>query len=145
MTVIQHTFAARCTAEEAFDYLSDSRSELEWSPLCTEMQKLTDGPVGVGTRYRAKWKGNPPAEIEILTYDRPHMWTSISRGKVTVKYTGTVESTADGMRFTSQLEPTARGPYRLLLPVLSRLLKRSAPGAAERMRDSLERRHQDGR
>ena len=41
-----------------------TRAELEWNPRCRAMEKLTDGPVGVGTRYRAKWKGSPHVELE---------------------------------------------------------------------------------
>jgi hypothetical protein len=38
--------------------LSDHRSELEWNPTCQVMEKITDGPVGTGTRFRAKWKSS---------------------------------------------------------------------------------------
>ena len=51
MTVISNIVEIRCTPEEALDYHSDHRSELEWNPGIESTGKLTDGPVGLGTRY----------------------------------------------------------------------------------------------
>jgi hypothetical protein len=50
VTVISNTVEIRCTPEEAFDYLSDHRNELEWNPGIESIGKLTDGPVGLGTK-----------------------------------------------------------------------------------------------
>jgi hypothetical protein len=61
VTVISNSVEIRCTPEEAFDYLSDHRNELEWNPGIESIGKLTDGPVGLGTRYLAKWKSAPKA------------------------------------------------------------------------------------
>jgi hypothetical protein len=44
----------RCSPEEAFDYLSDHRSELEWNPGIGSIDKLTDGPVDLRTKYRRR-------------------------------------------------------------------------------------------
>ena len=45
----------RRSPEEVFEYCSDLRSELHRNPKVKYVEKLTDGPVGVGTRYRAGW------------------------------------------------------------------------------------------
>ena len=89
MTVISNSVEIRCTTEQAFDYLSDHRSELEWNPGIESIEKLTDGPVGLGTRYLAKWKSAPKAvEVETTAFDRPHGWTVHNGGPVegTVDY-----------------------------------------------------------
>jgi deazaflavin-dependent oxidoreductase (nitroreductase family) len=39
----------RRAPEDVFDYCSDLRSELQWNPKVKYIEKLTDGPVGVGT------------------------------------------------------------------------------------------------
>ena len=67
MTVISNSVEIRCTPEEAFDYLSDHRNELEWNPGIESIGKLTDGPVGLGTKYlrsvrdfaRKEWRFAP--------------------------------------------------------------------------------------
>ena len=83
MTVISNSVEIRCTPEEAFDYLSDHRNELEWNPGIESIDKLTDGPVGLGTKYLAKWKSAPKAiEVETIAYDRPHDWSVHNSGPV---------------------------------------------------------------
>ena len=89
MTMIRNSAVIRCTPEEAFDFLSDHRSELEWNPACQEMAKLTDGPVGVGTRYRAKWKAGPRVELETMTFDRPREWSVHNGGPIELLFTCT--------------------------------------------------------
>ena len=37
-----------------FDFLSDFRSQLEYAPDVVGVEKLTDGPIGVGTQFRTK-------------------------------------------------------------------------------------------
>ena len=86
MPVISNSVVIRCTPEEAFDYLSDHRSELEWNPTCQVMEKITNGPVGAGTRFRAKWKLSPVVELEILEYDRPRGWKVHNGGALEVTF-----------------------------------------------------------
>lgn len=75
MPVIRNSVVLRCSPEVVFDYLCDHRAELEWNPKCEVMEKLTDGPVGLGTKYRAKWKSSPYVELETMAFDRPRTWT----------------------------------------------------------------------
>jgi hypothetical protein len=81
MTVIKNSTILPCTPEEAFDYLPDLRNELEWNPDCTLMEKITDGPVALGTKFRAQWVGSPVVEVEIVDYERPRMWKAKSTSR----------------------------------------------------------------
>lgn len=45
----------RRSPEDAFRFCSDLRNELVWNPKAKSVKKLTDDPVGIGTRYRAQW------------------------------------------------------------------------------------------
>ena len=80
MTVIRNSTMIRCTPEQAFDYLSDMPTSSSGTPAAESIEKLTDGPVGVGTRFRAKWKGGPPVEVVMLRYDRPDTWEGHNGG-----------------------------------------------------------------
>jgi hypothetical protein len=62
MPVIRNSVILLCSPEVALDYLSDHRAELEWNPRCGTIETLTEGPVGLGTKYRAKWKRSPSVE-----------------------------------------------------------------------------------
>ena len=48
----------RRSPEDVFEFCADLRSELQWNPKVKYIEKLTDGPVDVGTRYRARWSSD---------------------------------------------------------------------------------------
>jgi hypothetical protein len=58
-----------------FAALSDSCSELEWNPKLQLMQRIDDGPLGVGSKFRAKWKLSKPLTLEVTRYDAPNGWS----------------------------------------------------------------------
>jgi hypothetical protein len=66
----------RRSPEDVFDYCSDIRDELEWNPNVKYAEKLTDGLVDVGTRYRAQWSNSGPTTVEVVQFDRPRMRAS---------------------------------------------------------------------
>ena len=59
--------------EQVFDYAADQRNEPIYNPRMLRSEKVTDGPIGVGTRFRATARsGRRLVEmlIEITEYDR---------------------------------------------------------------------------
>ena len=116
--LIRQDFEVACTAEQAFEFLSDLRYELAWNPgFCQSVHKVTDGPVGVGTRYRAKWKGSPELDIEYQEFDRPHTWRAHAGGSIETRFHATVEAHPEGARVVTELEMIPRGFFKLLFPI----------------------------
>ncbi len=72
-TVIGHPF------DEVFDYLSELRNGLAWNPGARRIEKLTRGPVGVGSRFHAQCLGAPRTEVTITGYEPPFLWQTDSR------------------------------------------------------------------
>lgn len=138
MTVIRNSVTIRCTPEEAFDLCSDHRAELQWNPACQEMVKLTDGPVGVGTRYRAKWRGSPRLELETVAFDRPRSWTVHNGGPIEVTLTCTLEPVPEGTRLTAEFSPTPHGWFRLVFPVFLLAIRRQEQRNMAHIRQALE-------
>ena len=69
---------AKCLPHTSFDYASDLSNEPAWGePL--RVLKLTEGPVRVGSRFDAEWKGGGPFEVEYVLMDRPHRWKALGR------------------------------------------------------------------
>ena len=81
-TLIENVIEIARTPEDVFDYLSDMGNEVRWNPDCISMEQLTDGPVGVGTRFRAKWKQGPVVFTEVTAYERPSNWTYVNGGSI---------------------------------------------------------------
>jgi len=142
MPVIRNSVILGCAPEEAFDYLSDLRAELEWNPKCESMEKLTEGPVGLGTRYRAKWKSSPSVELEIVAYERPRGWTAHNGGPIEVTFSCRLEPEPEGTRLEASFEPTPHGWFRLVFPLFLVMMRREEKVNMGLLRDAVERRAQ---
>jgi hypothetical protein len=83
------------SAEDVFDYCS----ELQWDPKVKYVEKLTDGPVGVGTRYRAQWANSGPTAVEVVQFDRLRRWETHTTARgMDIWFQGTVSDAAQGAR-----------------------------------------------
>jgi polyketide cyclase/dehydrase/lipid transport protein len=110
-------------AGEVFDFVADQRNEPKYNPDLLRSDKVTDGPIGVGTRFAAVHTsvGHPVDMIvEVTGYDRPRRfasrttmaWTEI-RGELTFDAAGA----GTRMRWAWDVQP--KGLSRLLTPVVS--------------------------
>lgn len=142
MTVIRNSVVIRCTPEEAFDYLSDHRAELDWNPKCEVMEKLTDGPVGLGTKYRAKWKTSPHVELETVQFERPRTWTMHNGGPIEVTFTCRFEPHMKGTKLFAEFQPRPHGWFRLVFPLFLLIIRREEKANMVNIREELERRVQ---
>ena len=138
MTVIRNSTMIRCTPEQAFDYLSDMRNELEWNPAAESIEKLTDGPVGVGTRFRAKWKGGPPVEVVMLRYDRPDAWEGHNGGPLEVAFRARLEPVTEGTQLSVEFDARPHGWFRVAFPLLLPGLRRGEKANMTYVREALE-------
>lgn len=138
---IENTIEIARTPEAVFDYLADQGNEIHWNPDCVSMQKLTPGPVGVGTRFRAKWKQSPFIETECTRFDRPRSWQYTNGGPIGVVLTVTLEGTAGGAtRMTAHGAWTPRGWFRIVFPVFIRVMRRAERATVANARRALEER-----
>jgi hypothetical protein len=95
--IIEHTVDIHEPPEEVFDYCSDLTREHEWNPKLKHVEKLSDGPAGVGTRYRADFISGDPMTIEYVQFDRPTAWATVGDShRLQVSFTGEVRPTAGG-------------------------------------------------
>jgi Polyketide cyclase / dehydrase and lipid transport len=129
----------RRSPEDVFDYCSDLRSELRWNPQVKDIEKVTDGPVGVGTRYRAQWSGSGPTTVEVVAFDRPRSWETATRARgMGVRFQGTVTDAGPGARYTASLELQPRGLARLIAPLALLAMRRQDQQNMDRIREALE-------
>jgi uncharacterized protein YndB with AHSA1/START domain len=124
VTVIVNSVEIARPIEDVFDYLSDQSNELHWNPSVESMEKLTDGPVRVGTRYRAKWKGAPSIVTECTRYARPHGWSYRNGGPIAVAFDCDLEPTATGTRLVVRFDATPRGWFHLVFPLFLREIRK---------------------
>jgi uncharacterized protein YndB with AHSA1/START domain len=108
--------------EEVFDFVAEQRNEPSYNPNMLTSEKITEGPIGVGTRFTATVRAGHqprPMEIEYTAFDRPHLLASTIR-MATADFTGTLTftSTRAGTRLRWSYRARWKGPLRLLAAVL---------------------------
>jgi uncharacterized protein YndB with AHSA1/START domain len=138
MAIIASTVHIERAPEDVFDYLVDLRNELEWNPGVESMEKLTEGPVGMGTRYRAKWKQSKHIEVECTAFDRPHGWVYVNGGPVSVTLTINLAADGTGTRLVSTFDGHPHGLMRLGFPVFLRIMRRQEAENMSNLKRKLE-------
>ena len=137
--LIENVVEIARTPEDVFDYLSDMGNEVRWNPDCESIEQLTDGPVGVGTRFRAKWKQGPVVFTEVTAYERPRAWTYVNGGSIACVLSVTLEPTASGgTRLTSSGLWSASGLARFFFPVFIRTMRKAEVQVVANARRALE-------
>ena len=125
--------------EDVFEFCGDLRSELQWNPKVKYIEKLTDGPVGVGTRYRSRWANSGPTTVEVVAFDRPRGWETTTRARgMVIRFQGTVADAAPGARYTASLELQPRGLAWLVAPLALLAMRRQDQHNMHRIREALE-------
>ncbi|GAA2607873.1 SRPBCC family protein [Paractinoplanes durhamensis] len=142
MAQINGEVLIRRPAEEVFDFVADERNESMYNPAMVDVEKITEGPIGLGTRFAATMITNRRPlriEIEYTGFDRPRSLTSMSC-MAAADFAGTLTVTpeADGthLRWSWQMRP--KGALRLLAPLLEPVGARRERAVWARLRDFLE-------
>ena len=109
--------------EGVFDFVADERNEPMYNAQMRRVEKLSEGPIGLGTRYQAEVvSGGRPVSmvIEFTEYERPRRLASMTTmSSMDIAYTLTFEPVREGtrMRWAGEIEP--RGVLRLMGPLIA--------------------------
>jgi hypothetical protein len=141
MARITEQLVSPATPEVAFDTLADFTTTAEWDPGIAVAERLDDGPIRLGSRYKVGSKMGPvtiPLVYEITHYERPErivLSTSgpFHRGEDDVRFAAAPDG---GSAVTWNAMFSVRGPIgRLLEPALAvgfRRVGRAAIAGLER-------------
>jgi uncharacterized protein YndB with AHSA1/START domain len=114
--------------EEVFDFVADERNEPRFNPHMRRAEKITEGPVGVGTRYRSELVSmgrTIKMDIEFTGYERPRrLASSTHMSSMDTQGALTFDPVPGGtrMRWSWELEP--RGVLKLVSPVVAGMGRR---------------------
>ncbi|SRR6266545_3997738 len=125
MVIVETPVDIRRSPEQVFDYCTDVLREPEWNPRTRRVQKLTEGPIGLGTRFEGEWiKGNPMV-IEYVRFERPTQWASVGHSaRLDAKSEGRISASQNGAHLTVRMELRPRGLLAPLLPLMRRTMHR---------------------
>ena len=113
---------------EVFDIVADERNEPRYIPRICRAEKLSPGPIGPGTRFRAEavtLGRTTGMTIQYTTYERlRRLASSIHMPAADIAGTLRFDPVANGTRMSWSWVVRPRGLYRLLTPVIARVGQR---------------------
>jgi uncharacterized protein YndB with AHSA1/START domain len=140
---VTQTFCVARPPEAVFDYLTNPSNLAAWQTSKTQVEQLTDGPPGPGTRVRERTKGPGGREfeqiVEFTEFDRPrHVHVHVVEGPYPVDAAWSFEPEGSGTRVRFYTEGGLQGAMRILEPLLKLLLARRMAGYHENLRRNIE-------
>jgi hypothetical protein len=139
LAVVENTIDIARSPEDLFDYRVDLTREPEWNPKAKRVEKLSAGPIGLGTRYEAEFLKGDPTTVEFVRFERPLAWESVGRSRrLDAKSEGRVSTTEHGARLVMRMELQPKGTLRLLLPILGRFMHKQQQRNLATIKEALE-------
>ena len=109
--------------DEVFDLVADERNEPRYNPRIVQVEKVSEGPVGPGSRFVAEPKSmgsKGEMTLTILEYDRPHRLHNVVRSSyIRVDGSLTFEERDGATLLRWDWDMHLLGPMRVLSPVLA--------------------------
>jgi len=133
-------------AAEVFDFVVDERNEPGYNPRIVAAEKLSPGPIGLGTRFRAEstaMRRPVGMTIEITAYERPRRFASLIRmSAADIQGTLTFDPGPAGTRMRWAWEVRLCGWYRLMTPLIARTGRRQEQATWASLKQFLEARRE---
>ena len=137
--VVVNAIAIDATPEAIFDYCTDVLREPEWNSKLLEVEKLTAGPIGVGTRFRLRFDGVGFATAENTVFQRPSFWAATSTSRLLdVRFEGEVTPLGRGARLSVRTLLVPHGLLRVVSPILRRFMRQQWKQHLRRLKARLE-------
>jgi hypothetical protein len=132
--------------EDVWDFLTSETNDVGWrEPWLRSVRRLTDGPVGVGTRYESVYRffGREQVVVTELTELAPKRrlgWRQVGPGSLAVNDgTYDLEPVNGGTRFVVTGVIESRGVSRLLDAAFAAYLRRASKQQLAQLAAALRR------
>lgn len=117
---------------EVFAFLADLENDAKWRREWVAATKVSDGPIGVGTRFRLigkflAWENATEYVATEYEPDRTAAWKAVS-GPLPLIFRRTFEGVEGATRVTIRYEGEMRGLLGLVRPVLVGMGRRQLRG-----------------
>ena len=137
--VVENAIEIEATPEAVFDYCTDVLREPEWNPKLLEVEQLTAGPIGLGTRFRIRLEGVGWSTSENIAFHRPSFWSAASASKLLdVRIEFEVTPTGRGARLSVRTLLLPHGFLRLAQPILRPYMRQQWEYHLQRIKTRLE-------
>lgn len=130
---------------DVFAFLADGTNDPKFSPRVQEIQKSTDGPVGVGTVFESKVKDagmTTSRKFELTAFEAPTKirWAERSKNMITVPDGGyDLEQVSDSQtKVTIHNTFEGHGFGKVIVGFALRAAIKDAPAFAQRIKSAVE-------
>ena len=148
MTTLNERIETRLPIEAAFAYVADFANSQEWDPGVASAERVDDGPVGVGARYRlgVHIGGRvAPMEYKITVFEPPHRVVLVGSGSgVSAVDDIRFQRAGTGTRIDYIADIRLGGLLRLVQPFLGGAFSKLAHNATGGMQRTLDQRAAPG-
>ena len=142
MALLEEKLEVSRPLDEVFAFVGDFANTKHWDPGVAQAEKVTHGPIGVGTRYSLKVVFNGrelPMTYEVTAWDPPNRVVLKGEGS-TVRATDEIrfEAIAAGTRISYRADVRLKGPLALAEPLFRGRFEETGKKAMAGMRAALE-------
>ena len=128
--------------EVVFAFVSDLEKAPEWVPDLVSVTKITDGSVGIGTKYSEVVRmGNEEgdAKLEVTEFDPPRVYAHKGKGGPSNFLARFVmEPDATGTTLTHEYEVRITGFFKLFSPVVGNWVRKNTESAMANLQQRLD-------
>lgn len=129
--------------EDVWGFFVDPKNAQAWMPDIVRLEKETEGPVRLGTRYRETRKmggREHTATLEITAFEERKLYAGTVEEKgIRGTYTYTFRPEGGATRVHMVADVRARGLMKLMLPLVVGVMKKQDGGQLERLKRALEK------
>ena len=122
-----------------FAFLADARNEPKWLPGATNVVLESDEPVGMGSIFRGQYARAGTVTLQLTRFGPPNQLTIHGEG-AHLAFDDEIElAFRDGqtdLRAVMRTQP--KGVFRVLAPVMGRIIRRQFEDNWEQLKRSLE-------
>jgi carbon monoxide dehydrogenase subunit G len=126
-------------AEAVYDFLAEVRNEERWNPNVISIETRYDGPLAVGETFEGVYRQGGRMRFALVEAVRPTTLVFEGGGR-TMALMATITlarfGSATRVRMKAEMEP--RGAFRLLAPLMRRLIERQYERVTESFRTVVE-------
>lgn len=143
MATLQKSVTINRPIEEVFAFVADIRNNVKWQAGVIAAEVLSEGPVGVGTKYKLDMEvmgRKLETTGELIAYDPPkkYGWKATS-GPFPVSGSTTLETVLRGTLVVDTIEAKPRGFFKIVEPLLVRRQQRQLEADMAKLEGLLDR------
>jgi carbon monoxide dehydrogenase subunit G len=142
MTTITQSVTVERPVAEVWDFISNFENTTRWSRGVLAARQTSHGPLGVGSTLQTVVKAfgrRRTADYLVTEFQPNHAFAfQVSSGPMSSRARYSLEPAGVGTRLTASGEAEATGLYKLLAPILVRIVKRHSEDDLANLKRILE-------